>query len=163
MGRAGTLVPTMDFGTVNFEDLFDFSPEPLDSREAEVQRQNETGDGGFLSGFSGTSSGRTSMVGGGGEGDAYQQRVKQGDGGGWAGGGGDGGQQQYSHSIGIPQGVIMKTEQDDNWENANPEDTLSKSLESAKTARYFKSKIYYFKPSLLMSITNSVQGERANT
>ena len=31
----------MDFGTVNFEDLFDFSPEPLDSREAEVQRQNE--------------------------------------------------------------------------------------------------------------------------
>merc|ERR1712037_424641 len=108
-------------GTVNFEDLFDFSPEPLDSREAEVQRQNETGDGGFLSGFSGTSSGRTSMVGGGGEGDAYQQ-------------------QQYSHSIGIPQGVIMKTEQDDNWENANPEDTLSKSLESAKTARGRKGK-----------------------
>ena len=95
----------MDFGTVNFEDLFDFSPEPLDSREAEVQRQNETGDGGFLSGFSGTSSGRTSMVGGGGgEGDAYQQRVKQGDGGGWAG---DGGQQQYSHSIGIPQVLYL--------------------------------------------------------
>ena len=89
----------MDFGTVNFEDLFDFSPEPLDSREAEVQRQNETGDGGFLSGFSGTSSGRT----GGGEGDAYQRRVKQGDGSGWAGGGGGDGGQQFSHSIGIPQ------------------------------------------------------------
>ena len=85
----------MDFGTVNFEDLFDFSPEPLDSREAEVERQNETGEGGFLSGFSGTSNSR-------GEGEGYQQRVKQGDGGGWAGGGADGGQ-QYSHSIGIPQ------------------------------------------------------------
>ena len=93
----------MDFGTVNFEDLFDFSPEPLDSRESEVQRQNETGDGGFLNGFSGTSSnGRTTSMGGGGESEAYQQRVKQGDGGGWVPGGGDGGQ-QYSHSIGIPQ------------------------------------------------------------
>ena len=90
----------MDFGTVNFEDLFDFSPEPLDSREAEVQRQNETGDGGFLGGFSGTSHG--------GEGDAYQQRVKQGDGGGWAGGGGGGdGGQQFSHSIGIPQVLYL--------------------------------------------------------
>jgi len=129
----------MDFGTVNFEDLFDFSPEPLDSRESEVQRQNETGDRGFLSGFSGTTSnGRTASMGGG-EGDAYQQRVKQGDGGGWAPGGGDGGQ-QYSHSIGIPQGVIMKTEREDNWDNANPEDTLSKSLESAKTARGRKGK-----------------------
>ena len=79
----------MDFGTVNFEDLFDFSPEPLDSREAEVERQNETRGGGFLS------NGR-------GEGEGYQQGVKQGSGGGWAGGGADGGQ-QYSHSIGIPQ------------------------------------------------------------
>ena len=77
----------MDFGTVNFEDLFDFSPEPLDSREAEVERQNETGERGFL---------------GRGEGEGYQQGVKQGSGGGWAGGGADGGQ-QYSHSIGIPQ------------------------------------------------------------
>ena len=93
--------PAMDFGTVNFDDLFDFSPEPLDSREAEVQRQNETS---FLSsGFPGSAGGRTSMVGGGGDGDAFQQRVKQGDGGGWAGGGGGGEGQQYSQSIGIPQ------------------------------------------------------------
>merc|ERR1712038_199851 len=95
----------MDFGTVNFDDLFDFSPEPLDSREAEVQRQNETS---FLSsgfpGSAGSAGGRTSMVGG--DGDAFQQRVKQGDGGGWAGGGGGGEGQQYSQSIGIPQGVI---------------------------------------------------------
>ena len=42
------------------------------------------------------------MVGGGGDGDAFHQRVKQGDGGGWAGGGGGEGQ-QYSQSIGIPQ------------------------------------------------------------
>jgi len=34
----------------------------------------------------------------------------------------------------------MKTEREDNWENANPEDTLSKSLESAKTARGRKGK-----------------------
>ena len=85
----------MDFGTVNFDDLFDFSPEPLDSREAEVQRQNETS---FLSsGFPGSAGGA------GGDGDAFQQRVKQGDGGGWAGGGGGGEGQQYSQSIGIPQ------------------------------------------------------------
>merc|ERR1712013_532855 len=94
----------MDFGTVNFDDLFDFSPEPLDSREAEVQRQNETS---FLSsgfpGSGGSAGGRTSMVGGGGDGDAFQQHVKQGDGGGWAGGGGGGEGQQYSQSIGIPQ------------------------------------------------------------
>ena len=84
----------MDFGTVNFDDLFDFSPEPLDSREAEVQRQNETS---FLSsGFPGSAGSA------GGDGDAFQQRVKQGDGGGWAGGGGGEGQ-QYSQSIGIPQ------------------------------------------------------------
>ena len=69
----------MDFGTVNFEDLFDFSPEPLDSREAEVERQNETGDGGFLGGFSGSTS-NGGGGGGGGDCDAYQQRVKQGDG-----------------------------------------------------------------------------------
>jgi len=88
-----------------------------------VERQNETGERGFL---------------GRGEGEGYhQQGVKQGSGGGWAGGGADGGQ-QYSHSIGIPQAVIMKTEREDNWENANPEDTLSKSLESAKTARCHK-------------------------
>merc|ERR1711963_742518 len=119
--------PAMDFGTVNFDDLFDFSPEPLDSREAEVQRQNETS---FLSsGFPGSAGGA------GGDGDAFQQRVKQGDGGGWAGGGGGGEGQQYSQSIGIPQGVIMKTEREDNWENTNSEDTLSKSLESATTAR----------------------------
>ena len=85
----------MDFGTVNFDDLFDFSPEPLDSREAEVQRQNETS---FLSsGFPGSAGSA------GGDGDAFQQRVKQGDGGGWAGGGGGGEGQQYSQSIGIPQ------------------------------------------------------------
>merc|ERR1712004_712857 len=118
--------PAMDFGTVNFDDLFDFSPEPLDSREAEVQRQNETS---FLSsgfpGSGGSVGGRTSMV--------------QGDGGGWAGGGGPEGQ-QYSQSIGIPQGVIMKTEREDNWENTNSEDTLSKSLESATTARGRKGK-----------------------
>merc|ERR1712209_163260 len=112
--------PAMDFGTVNFDDLFDFSPEPLDSREAEVQRQNETS---FLSsGFPGS---------GGSAG---------GDGGGWAGGGGGGEGQQYSQSIGIPQGVIMKTEREDNWENTNSEDTLSKSLESATTARGRKGK-----------------------
>merc|ERR1712013_698869 len=107
----------MDFGTVNFDDLFDFSPEPLDSREAEVQRQNETS---FLSsgfpGSGGSAGGRTSVVGGGGEG------------------------QQYSQSIGIPQGMIMKTEREDNWENTNSEDTLSKSLESATTARGRKGK-----------------------
>merc|ERR1719340_292179 len=80
------------------------------------------------------------MVGGGGDGDAFQQRVKQGDGGGWAGGGGGGEGQQYSQSIGIPQGVIMKTEREDNWENTNSEDTLSKSLESATTARGRKGK-----------------------
>merc|ERR1712012_322536 len=109
--------PAMDFGTVNFDDLFDFSPEPLDSREAEVQRQNETS---FLSsGFPGSACG---------------------DGGGWAGGGGGGEGQQYSQSIGIPQGVIMKTEREDNWENTNSEDTLSKSLESATTARGRKGK-----------------------
>merc|ERR1712012_758681 len=118
--------PAMDFGTVNFDDLFDFSPEPLDSREAEVQRQNETS---FLSGFPGSGGSA------GGDGDAFHQRVKQGDGGGWAGGGGGGEGQQYSQSIGIPQGVIMKTEREDNWENTNSEDTLSKSLESATTAR----------------------------
>merc|ERR1712004_559214 len=131
--------PAMDFGTVNFDDLFDFSPEPLDSREAEVQRQNETS---FLSsgfpGSGGSAGGRTSVVGG--DGDAFQQRVKQGDGGGWAGGGGGGEGQQYSQSIGIPQGVIMKTEREDNWENTNSEDTLSKSLESATTARGRKGK-----------------------
>merc|ERR1712038_1531178 len=131
--------PAMDFGTVNFDDLFDFSPEPLDSREAEVQRQNETS---FLSsgfpGSAGSAGGRTSLVGG--DGDAFQQRVKQGDGGGWAGGGGGGEGQQYSQSIGIPQGVIMKTEREDNWENTNSEDTLSKSLESATTARGRKGK-----------------------
>merc|ERR1712223_1838615 len=120
-----------DFGTVNFDDLFDFSPEPLDSREAEVQRQNETS---FLSsGFPGSAGSA------GGDGDAFHQRVKQGDGGGWAGGGGGEGQ-QYSQSIGIPQGVIMKTEREDNWENTNSEDTLSKSLESATTARGRKGK-----------------------
>ena len=87
--------PAMDFGTVNFDDLFDFSPEPLDSREAEVQRQNETS---FLSsGFPGSAGSA------GGDGDAFHQRVKQGDGGGWAGGGGGGEGQQYSQSIGIPQ------------------------------------------------------------
>merc|ERR1712004_637625 len=123
--------PAMDFGTVNFDNLFDFSPEPLDSREAEVQRQNETS---FLSsGFPGSGGSA------GGDGDAFHQRVKQGDGGGWAGGGGGEGQ-QYSQSIGIPQGVIMKTEREDNWENTNSEDTLSKSLESATTARGRKGK-----------------------
>merc|ERR1712209_262088 len=111
--------PAMDFGTVNFDDLFDFSPEPLDGREAEVQRQNETS---FLSsGFPGSGG-------------------SAGGGGGWAGGGGGGEGQQYSQSIGIPQGVIMKTEREDNWENTNSEDTLSKSLESATTARGRKGK-----------------------
>ena len=74
----------MDFGTVNFEDLFDFSPEPLDSANAEVQRQNEM----------------YAAVGGGygvpqgGEKEYYNM-----DGGGGGGGGGE--QQQYSQG-GLP-------------------------------------------------------------
>lgn len=74
----------MDFGTVNFEDLFDFSPEPLDSREAEVQRQNEAyggggGGGGGAGGGGGYNVGRCEgaeqyQVGVGGEGEGWRGR-----------------------------------------------------------------------------------------